>query len=61
MSGMLVIVCARAELAGEVGEVRTASKACGVMGVAGNKGAVAVTFELGRRSVTVVNSHFAAS
>lgn len=60
MSGMLVLVFARAELMGEVGEVRTASKACGVMGMGGNKGAVAVAFQLWRRRVTVVCSHFAA-
>lgn len=54
---MLVFV--RADLMGEVGEVRTASKARGVMGM-GNKGAVAVSFELYRRRVAIVCSHFAA-
>lgn len=39
-----MIVCAKGELMKEVGEVRTASKACGVMGMGGNKGAVAVAF-----------------
>jgi hypothetical protein len=34
--------------------------ACGVMGVGGNKGAVAISFSLMRRRVMVVTSHFAA-
>ena len=45
---------------GEIGEVSTASVACGVMGVAGNKGAVAVSFTLNRRRVVCICSHFAA-
>ena len=42
------------------GEVNTASIACGVLGVGGNKGAVAVSFSLHRRRVAFVCSHFAA-
>lgn len=57
---MLVLVFAREALKQHVGEVLTGSKACGVMGVGGNKGAVAVSFKLYRRKVTVVCSHFAA-
>ncbi len=34
--------------------------ACGVLGVGGNKGAVAVEFSVHRRKVAVVCSHFAA-
>jgi len=34
--------------------------ACGVLGVGGNKGAVAVGFTLHRRKFAVVCSHFAA-
>ncbi len=33
---------------------------CGVMGVGGNKGGVAVSFSLFRRRIIVVSSHFAA-
>lgn len=42
------------------GEVNTASIACGVLGVGGNKGAVAVSFSLHRRRIAFVCSHFAA-
>ena len=38
----------------------TASIACGVLGVGGNKGAVAVSFSLHRRRIAFVCSHFAA-
>lgn len=34
--------------------------ACGVLGVGGNKGAVAVEFTLHRRKLAIVCSHFAA-
>ncbi|KAF6261315.1 hypothetical protein COO60DRAFT_1636898 [Scenedesmus sp. NREL 46B-D3] len=60
MSGILVLVFARAELEPHIGEVATASVACGVMGYGGNKGAVAVTFSLFRRRIVIVSSHFAA-
>lgn len=43
-----------------IGEVATASVACGVLGVGGNKGAVAVEFTLHRRKVAAICSHFAA-
>ena len=48
--------CAQAH----TGEVSTASIACGVLGVGGNKGAVAVSFSLHRRRIAFVCSHFAA-
>jgi phosphatidylinositol-bisphosphatase len=50
----------RAELVPHVGEVATASVACGVMGYGGNKGGVAVSFSLFRRRLVLVSSHFAA-
>lgn len=43
-----------------VGEVATASVATGVLGVGGNKGAVALGFTLHRRRVAILASHFAA-
>lgn len=43
-----------------IGEVSTASVACGVLGMGGNKGAVAVSFSLYRRRIAFVCSHFAA-
>ncbi|KAL4853623.1 Type II inositol polyphosphate 5-phosphatase 15 [Chlorella vulgaris] len=60
LSGMLVLVFARNNLRSSIGEVTTSSVACGVLGVGGNKGAVAVEFSVHRRRVAVVCSHFAA-
>ena len=59
-SGMLILVYARNHLKDDIGEVTTASVACGVLGVGGNKGAVAVEFSVHRRKIAVVCSHFAA-
>ncbi|EFJ50943.1 hypothetical protein VOLCADRAFT_88385, partial [Volvox carteri f. nagariensis] len=60
MSGLVIVVFCRAELQQHVGEVATANVACGVMGVGGNKGAVAVSMSVFRRRVMFVCSHFAA-
>lgn len=64
MSGILLICYARSELLqrgqARVGELATASVACGVMGVGGNKGGVGISLTLFRRRVTFVGSHFAA-
>ncbi|KAL6758609.1 Endonuclease/exonuclease/phosphatase [Haematococcus lacustris] len=60
MSGILVMVFCRRVLAPHVGEVATASVACGLMGVAGNKGAAAVSLTLFRRRFVFLSSHFAA-
>lgn len=43
-----------------IGEIATDSVACGVLGVGGNKGAVAVSFSLYRRRFCALCSHFAA-
>ena len=59
-SGMLILVYARNHLKDDIGEVTTASVACGVLGVGGNKGAVAVEFTVHRRKIAVVCSHFTA-
>lgn len=60
LSGMLIVAFARNNLRGHIGEIATASVACGVLGVGGNKGAVAVEFSLHRQKIAVVCSHFAA-
>lgn len=60
MSGILVIAFCRTGLAQHLGEVATASVACGVGGFGGNKGGAALTFTLFRRRFVVVSSHFAA-
>ena len=57
---MLVMVFARNHLKDCIGEVTTTSVACGVLGVGGNKGAVAVEFSVHRRRIAVICSHFAA-
>lgn len=57
ITGLLTLT---ALLQGALGEVRTASVACGVLGVGGNKGAAAVAFSLFRRQIACVCSHFAA-
>lgn len=49
-AGILVMVFCRREFAPHVGEVATTSVACGLMGVAGNKGAAAISLTLFRRS-----------
>ncbi|KAG1665296.1 hypothetical protein FOA52_015873 [Chlamydomonas sp. UWO 241] len=60
MSGLLIMAFCRTELAPHVGELHSASVACGVLGVGGNKGAVALEFTVFRRTVVVLCSHFAA-
>lgn len=60
LAGMLLLVFCKRDLAQSVGEVSTASVACGVMGVGGNKGAVAVCMSIFRRRAVFVCSHFAA-
>lgn len=60
LAGMLLLVFVKREHAEHIGEVNTASVACGVMGVGGNKGAVAASMTLYRRRAVFVCSHFAA-
>eukprot|EP01025_Chloroclados_australasicus_P061797 TRINITY_DN811_c0_g1_i1.p1 TRINITY_DN811_c0_g1~~TRINITY_DN811_c0_g1_i1.p1 ORF type:complete len:1282 (-),score=153.48 TRINITY_DN811_c0_g1_i1:358-3852(-) len=60
LSGMLIVCLARKALQENIGDVLTASVACGVAGIGGNKGAVAVSFQLFRHRLAFVNSHFAA-
>lgn len=60
LSGMLIIVFARNNLRAHIGEQVTASVACGMLGVGGNKGGVAIEFTLHRQRIAVVCSHFAA-
>ena len=60
MAGMLVVVLVRKDLEDKVGEVATDSVACGLMGVGGNKGAVAVGLTVFRRRMLFLASHFAA-
>lgn len=60
LSGMLIIVFARSDLSESLGEIHTTSVACGILGVGGNKGAVAVHLSLYRHRFVFICSHFAA-
>jgi hypothetical protein len=53
-------LCSAVGRAQVMGEVSTASVACGVLGVGGNKGAVAVSFTMQRCKCAAICSHFAA-
>jgi phosphatidylinositol-bisphosphatase len=48
-AGILVIVFVRTPLLPAVGEVVTDNVACGLLGMAGNKGGTAISFTLYRR------------
>jgi hypothetical protein len=54
-----MITFCRSGLVPHVGEVTTSSVACGLLGVAGNKGAAAISLSLYRRCVYVCTSVFA--
>ena len=60
LSGMLILVFARKDLENVLGNVNTSSVACGIFGVGGNKGAVAVQLSLYRHQFAFICSHFAA-
>ncbi len=60
LSGMMVIVFVRTSLLPYIGEVSTDSVGTGVLGMGGNKGAVAVGFSIFRSFIAVLCSHFAA-
>ena len=60
LSGMIVMVFARKDIARDLGAVHTSAVACGILGVGGNKGAVAVQLTLFRHRFAFICSHFAA-
>lgn len=60
LSGALVLVYVRRRLAAALGAPLTASAACGIMGVGGNKGGVGVRVSLHRKALVFVNCHLAA-
>ncbi|KAJ1984041.1 hypothetical protein H4R34_000903 [Dimargaris verticillata] len=59
--GMLIVVYVHTTLADRIQHVMVDSAGCGIMGMIGNKGAVAVRFELDNSSFCVVNCHLAAN
>ncbi|EJD01693.1 DNase I-like protein [Fomitiporia mediterranea MF3/22] len=58
--GMLVTCLVKKELVKDITDMRTSSVGTGIMGVLGNKGAVALRLTLGSTVITVVNAHLAA-
>ena len=60
LSGALVLVYVRRRLGSALGAPLTASAACGIMGVGGNKGGVGVRVALHRKALVFVNCHLAA-
>ncbi|KAL5507754.1 hypothetical protein ACEPAH_5372 [Sanghuangporus vaninii] len=58
--GMLVICIVRNELVKDITDIRTSAIGTGLMGVMGNKGAVALRFTVHSTVVTFVNAHLAA-
>lgn len=59
LSGMLVLAYSHVDVTSVIGDMSSASVATGVLGVGGNKGAVALGFTLHRRRLAFVCSHFA--
>jgi len=60
LSGLLILVFVRKALLPHLGAPLTASAACGIMGVGGNKGGVGVRVQLHRRAFVFVAVHLAA-
>ena len=60
LGGIVLCVFVRQKWAGLVSRVETAATGVGVMGVGANKGAVAIRFEILRRTVCCVCAHFSA-
>ena len=58
--GLFIAVFCKADVAEQVTHVSTSSVACGVMGMVGNKGAVAVRLKLQNTYFCFVNCHLAA-
>ena len=55
--GMFLVVFVREELMDFVTNVKSAQQACGFIGIMGNKGAVAVRFNIHETSFCIVNAH----
>ncbi|KAJ1959159.1 hypothetical protein IWQ62_004724 [Dispira parvispora] len=59
--GMLIVVYAHQDVAHRLHDVAVDSAGCGIMGMIGNKGAVAVRFNYNDSSFCIVNCHLAAN
>ncbi|KAI9596347.1 Endonuclease/exonuclease/phosphatase, partial [Syncephalis fuscata] len=58
--GMLIVVYVKCSISDQVREVTSASIGCGLMGMMGNKGAVAVRLRIKDSYLCFINSHLAA-
>ena len=56
----MIIVMVRGEHIPHIGKISLASASCGIMGIVGNKGAVAVRFKIYNDYVCFINCHLAA-
>lgn len=59
-AGIVVLIFCVPSLTPHIGEVASACVACGVMGVAGNKGAVGLSMTIFRRRFIIVAAHLTA-
>ncbi|KNE62423.1 hypothetical protein AMAG_07643 [Allomyces macrogynus ATCC 38327] len=60
LAGMIVAVLAHESVVPHITEVESGYVGCGIMGVLGNKGAVAIRFKVFDTRICMVNSHLAA-
>ncbi|KAJ3350831.1 Type II inositol 1,4,5-trisphosphate 5-phosphatase [Allomyces javanicus] len=60
LAGMIVAVLAHESVVPHISEVESGYVGCGIMGVLGNKGAVAIRFKVFDTRICMVNSHLAA-
>lgn len=58
--GLLIIVMVKGEHVPHIGKISVASASCGIMGIVGNKGAVAVRLKIYNDYVCFINCHLAA-
>lgn len=60
MSSLIILFFARSEIIGNIKMVEGSSKKTGLGGITGNKGGVAIRFNYGATTFSVVNAHLAA-
>jgi len=58
--GLVLIIYAQERIVGHISDIATKTVSAGVLGMAGNKGAVAVEFKIFQTKFSVVNCHLAA-
>jgi phosphatidylinositol-bisphosphatase len=60
MVSVMIVVFAKIELADAVSQISTSMASCGILGIVGNKGGVAVRFKVHEDYLCFVNCHLAA-